>query len=167
MPAPTSVKERLSVARSSGVMRASSRARSSTAPSWRNEGLEGAWYPLSRDASVRIAIVGTGYVGLVTGACFADLGHEIACVDVDPEKVDKLRAGQIPFHEPGLDEVVARGLESGRLRFTTSLADVMDGAQFAFICVQTPPADDGSATSAASSRSPPTSRSTSSPTSSS
>ena len=126
-------------------MRASSPARSSSAPSWRNEGLEGAWYPLSRDASVRIAIVGTGYVGLVTGACFADLGHEIACVDVDPEKVDKLRAGQIPFHEQGLDEVVARGLESGRLRFTTSLADVMDGAQFAFICVQTPPANDGSA----------------------
>jgi UDPglucose 6-dehydrogenase len=94
---------------------------------------------------VRIAIVGTGYVGLVTGACFADLGHEVACVDVDAEKVGKLRAGQIPFHEPGLEEVVARGLESSRLHFTTSLGEVMQGAQFAFICVQTPPADDGSA----------------------
>jgi UDPglucose 6-dehydrogenase len=94
---------------------------------------------------VRIAVIGTGYVGLVTGACFADLGHEVACVDIDPEKVAKLRAGQIPFHEPGLDEVVARGLESNRLRFTTSLEDVMKGAQFAFICVQTPPASDGSA----------------------
>ncbi|MGZ4208447.1 MAG: UDP-glucose dehydrogenase family protein [Actinomycetota bacterium] len=94
---------------------------------------------------MRIAIVGTGYVGLVTGACFADLGHEVACVDVDPDKVGKLRSGQIPFHEPGLEDVVARGLESGRLRFTTSLGDVMAGAQFAFICVQTPPADDGRA----------------------
>jgi UDPglucose 6-dehydrogenase len=94
---------------------------------------------------MRIAIVGTGYVGLVTGACFADLGHDVGCVDVDHEKVEKLRAGQIPFHESGLDEVVGRGLESGRLRFSTSLADVMDGAQFAFICVQTPPSDDGSA----------------------
>src|SRR3989442_9228663 len=94
---------------------------------------------------MRIAIVGTGYVGLGTGACFTDLGHEVACVDVDAEKVEKLRAGQIPFHEPGLEEVVARGLESGRLRFTTSLGEIMQGAQFAFICVQTPPADDCSA----------------------
>ena len=94
---------------------------------------------------MRIAIVGTGYVGLVTGACFADLGHDVTCVDVDAEKVSKLRAGQIPFHEPGLDDVVARGLENSRLRFTTSLGEAMNGAQFAFICVQTPPADDGSA----------------------
>jgi len=94
---------------------------------------------------VRIAIVGTGYVGLVTGACFADLGHAVTCVDVDSEKVSKLRAGQIPFHEPGLEEVVARGLENSRLRFTTSLAEAMNGAEFAFICVQTPPAEDGSA----------------------
>ena len=117
-------------------------------PSWRDGRHKGPLcpcYPLTRDRPVRIAIVGTGYVGLVTGACFADLGHEVACVDVDPEKVEKLRAGQIPFHETGLDEVVARGLESGRLRFTTSLAEVMQGALFAFICVQTPPADDGSA----------------------
>jgi UDPglucose 6-dehydrogenase len=94
---------------------------------------------------MKIAVVGTGYVGLVTGACFADLGHEVTCVDIDETKVAKLRTGAIPFHEPGLDEVVSRGLESGRLRFTTSLSDSMRGAQFVFICVQTPPAEDGSA----------------------
>ena len=94
---------------------------------------------------MRIAIVGTGYVGLVTGSCFADLGHDVVCVDIDPEKVGKLRGGEIPFYEPGLDEVVARGLESGRLSFTVELAEAMHGAHFAFICVQTPPAEDGSA----------------------
>ena len=94
---------------------------------------------------MKIAVVGTGYVGLVTGACFADLGHEVTCVDVSDERVGKLREGHIPIHEPGLEEVVARGLESGRLRFTTDHGEAMRGAQFAFICVQTPPADDGSA----------------------
>jgi UDPglucose 6-dehydrogenase len=94
---------------------------------------------------VRIAVIGTGYVGLVTGACFGDLGHEVVCVDVDSEKVEKLNAGQIPFHEPGLDEVVARGLENARLRFTTDLGEAMLEANFAFICVQTPPTGDGSA----------------------
>ncbi|MFN2615404.1 MAG: UDP-glucose/GDP-mannose dehydrogenase family protein [Actinomycetota bacterium] len=94
---------------------------------------------------MKIAIVGTGYVGLVTGSCFADLGHDVACVDIDPDKVQKLRAGEIPFYEPGLDEVVARGLETGRLTFTMSLRDAMAGAQFVFICVQTPSAEDGSA----------------------
>jgi UDPglucose 6-dehydrogenase len=94
---------------------------------------------------VKIAIVGTGYVGLVTGACFADMGHEVTCVDIDPDKVAKLRAGQVPFYEPGIDEVVARGIEADRLRFTTELRDAMNGAQFAFICVQTPPAEDGAA----------------------
>ncbi|MFA5891017.1 MAG: UDP-glucose/GDP-mannose dehydrogenase family protein [Actinomycetota bacterium] len=94
---------------------------------------------------MRIAIVGTGYVGLVTGASFADLGHEVACVDIDVEKVAKLRGGEVPFYEPGLEEVVARGLESGRLSFTTDLGEAMAGAQFVFICVQTPPAEDGSA----------------------
>ncbi|HEX9712955.1 MAG TPA: UDP-glucose/GDP-mannose dehydrogenase family protein [Actinomycetota bacterium] len=94
---------------------------------------------------MKVAIIGTGYVGLVTGSCLADLGNEVACVDIDAEKVAKLAAGQIPIHEPGLDEVVARGVESGRLRFTTSLAEAIRGAQVAFICVQTPPAEDGSA----------------------
>jgi UDPglucose 6-dehydrogenase len=94
---------------------------------------------------MRIAVVGTGYVGLVTGACFADLGHEVACVDISDERVGSLRQGKIPIHESGLEEVVARGLESGRLRFTTEHAEAMRGAQVVFICVQTPSADDGSA----------------------
>jgi UDPglucose 6-dehydrogenase len=94
---------------------------------------------------VKICLVGTGYVGLVTGACFADLGHDVTCVDVVAEKVEKLRGGQIPIHEPGLDEVVQRGLEAGRLRFTTNLGEGVRDAQFVFICVPTPPAEDGSA----------------------
>jgi UDPglucose 6-dehydrogenase len=94
---------------------------------------------------MRIAIAGTGYVGLVTGACFADMGHDVSCVDVDAEKVAKLRAGAIPIYEPGLDEVVSRGLEAARLRFTTDLGEAIVPAQFVFICVPTPPAEDGSA----------------------
>jgi UDPglucose 6-dehydrogenase len=94
---------------------------------------------------VKICLVGTGYVGLVTGACFADLGHDVTCVDVVAEKVEKLRGGQIPIHEPGLEEVVQRGLEAGRLRFTTDLGEGVRAAQFVFICVPTPPAEDGSA----------------------
>jgi UDPglucose 6-dehydrogenase len=94
---------------------------------------------------MRIAIVGTGYVGLVTGSCFADLGHTVTCIDIDPDRVNKLREGHIPIHEPGLEDVVARGLESGRLRFTTEHAEAMKGASVAFICVQTPPREDGSA----------------------
>ena len=94
---------------------------------------------------MRICLVGTGYVGLVTGACFADLGHDVICVDVVAEKVEKLRGGQIPIHEPGLDEVVQRGLEAGRLRFTTDLGEGVRNSQFVFICVPTPPAEDGSA----------------------
>ena len=94
---------------------------------------------------MKITIVGTGYVGLVTGACFADLGHEVTCVDVVAEKVEKLRGGQIPIHEPGLEEVVQRGLDAGRLKFTTELGDGVRTSQFVFICVPTPPAEDGSA----------------------
>ena len=94
---------------------------------------------------MRITIVGTGYVGLVTGACFADLGHEVTCVDVVAEKVQKLRGGQIPIHEPGLEEVVQRGLDAGRLKFTTELGEGVRTSQFVFICVPTPPAEDGSA----------------------
>ncbi|TMK16770.1 MAG: UDP-glucose/GDP-mannose dehydrogenase family protein [Actinobacteria bacterium] len=94
---------------------------------------------------MKICLVGTGYVGLVTGACFADLGHDVICVDVVAEKVEKLRGGQIPIHEPGLEEVVQRGLEAGRLKFTTDLGEGVRSAQFVFICVPTPPAEDGSA----------------------
>jgi UDPglucose 6-dehydrogenase len=94
---------------------------------------------------VKIAVVGTGYVGLVSGACFADLGHDVVCVDVDADKVAKLRGGTIPIHEPGLEEIVARGGEAGRLRFTTDLADTVRRSTFVFICVPTPPLEDGSA----------------------
>ena len=94
---------------------------------------------------MKITIVGTGYVGLVTGACFADLGHEVTCVDVVAEKVQKLRGGEIPIHEPGLEEVVQRGLDAGRLKFTTELGEGVRTSQFVFICVPTPPAEDGSA----------------------
>jgi UDPglucose 6-dehydrogenase len=94
---------------------------------------------------MKVAIVGTGYVGLVTGACFADMGHDVICVDVDAEKVKRLRKGEIPIHEPGLDEVVQRGIEAGRLSFTTDLGEAVRPAMFAFICVPTPPAEDGSA----------------------
>ncbi|GAC1410383.1 MAG: UDP-glucose/GDP-mannose dehydrogenase family protein [Actinomycetota bacterium] len=94
---------------------------------------------------MKIAIVGTGYVGLVTGSCFAELGHDVSCVDVIEEKVAKLRAGEIPIHEPGLPEIVERNLAAGRLSFTTSLEDAVKPAQFVFICVPTPPAEDGSA----------------------
>jgi UDPglucose 6-dehydrogenase len=94
---------------------------------------------------MKIAVVGTGYVGLVTGSCFADIGHDVTCVDVDEAKIQKLRSGHIPIYEPGLDEVVARGIESGRLKFTTDLGEAVRGAQFAFIAVPTPPAPDGSA----------------------
>ena len=94
---------------------------------------------------MKIAVIGTGYVGLVTGACFADLGHDVTCVDVNPERVEKLRDGQIPFYEPGLEDVVARGIANGRLHFTAAHAEAMDGAKLALICVQTPAAEDGSA----------------------
>ena len=94
---------------------------------------------------MKICVVGAGYVGLVTGACFADLGHEVTCVDVVEEKIAKLRGGEIPIHEPGLEDVVRRGLDAGRLRFTTKLGEGVTPAQFVFICVPTPPAEDGSA----------------------
>ena len=70
---------------------------------------------------MKITIFGSGYVGLVTGACFADVGNDVLCVDVDPRKVEMLQRGEIPIHEPGLDDVVQRNGDSGRLRFTTCL----------------------------------------------
>jgi UDPglucose 6-dehydrogenase len=93
----------------------------------------------------KIAIIGTGYVGLVTGSCFADMGHDVTCVDIDVEKVNKLAAGELMIHEPGLDEVLERGLAEKRLHFTTDLAEAVPDSNFVFICVPTPPAPDGSA----------------------
>lgn len=94
---------------------------------------------------MKIAVVGTGYVGLVTGACFADLGHDVICVDVDEEKVAKLSGGAVPIYEPGLEDVVTRGTEAGRLRFTTELGAAVVPSTFVFICVPTPPLEDGGA----------------------
>jgi UDPglucose 6-dehydrogenase len=94
---------------------------------------------------MHITVIGTGYVGLVTGACFAEMGHTVTCVDIDSSKVDKLRQGEIPIYEPGLKPIVLRNAEEGRLRFTTSLGEAMTGAQIIFIAVGTPPGEDGSA----------------------
>ena len=87
---------------------------------------------------LKIAMVGSGYVGLVSGACFADFGHEVVCIDKDASKIERLNAGQMPIYEPGLDALVARNVEAGRLAFTTDLAGALDGAGAVFIAVGTP-----------------------------
>lgn len=94
---------------------------------------------------MKIAIVGTGYVGLVSGACFANVGIEVSCVDIDLKKIDQLKQGILPIYEPGLEEIVIRNQQKGRLHFTTSLQDAIDGASVVFIAVGTPPGEDGSA----------------------
>lgn len=94
---------------------------------------------------MRIAIVGIGYVGLVSAACFADLGAEVYCVDVDEAKIERLRGGEIPIYEPGLDTLVRRGTEAGRLHFSTSIAEVLPHVEIIFSAVGTPPDEDGSA----------------------
>ena len=91
-----------------------------------------------------LAIIGTGYVGLVTGACFAEVGHQVTCIDNDPRKVELLRQGGIPIYEPGLAELVKRHTASGRLRFTGSIAEGIQPAEVVFIAVPTPPLPDGS-----------------------
>lgn len=93
----------------------------------------------------KIAVVGTGYVGLTSGACFAKLGHSVTCVDVDEKKINMLLAGEIPIVEPGLDEVVKSGLDEGRLTFTLDLAASVADAEVVFLCVPTPEGDDGGA----------------------
>ncbi|TNE61502.1 MAG: UDP-glucose/GDP-mannose dehydrogenase family protein [Alphaproteobacteria bacterium] len=87
---------------------------------------------------MKIAVIGSGYVGLVSGTCFSEFGHEVVCVDKDASKIEGLNAGRIPIYEPGLDAMVARNAEAGRLSFTTSLAEAMDGAKAVFIAVGTP-----------------------------
>jgi UDPglucose 6-dehydrogenase len=94
---------------------------------------------------MKITIIGTGYVGLVTGACLAELGNDVFCLDVDQRKIDLLNNGGIPIHEPGLEEVVARNRASGRLRFSTDVAASVAHGQLQFIAVGTPPDEDGSA----------------------
>ena len=94
---------------------------------------------------MKIAIVGTGYVGLVTGTCFAEMGVDVICVDVDINKVARLQRGEIPIYEPGLEEMVYRNYRAGRLVFTTELTDVLDDVEIVFSAVGTPPDEDGSA----------------------
>ena len=94
---------------------------------------------------MKIAVVGTGYVGLVTGAGFSDFGNEVTCVDIDAGRIAELKRGEIPIFEPGLLEIVRRNSALGRLKFTTSTAEAMVGAQIAFIAVGTPSRDDGAA----------------------
>jgi UDPglucose 6-dehydrogenase len=94
---------------------------------------------------VNIAVIGTGYVGLVTGAGLADFGNDVICCDIDPKKIDALNNGQIPIYEPGLDKIVSRNAGEGRLRFTTDLGDAISRSRAIFIAVGTPPKPDGSA----------------------
>jgi UDPglucose 6-dehydrogenase len=92
-----------------------------------------------------IAVVGTGYVGLVTGACFADLGNDVTCIDIDDQKIAGLNRGVVPIYEPGLEELVARNARAGRLRFTTSYPEGLPNAEFCFITVDTPAGSNGQA----------------------
>ena len=87
---------------------------------------------------MKIAMVGSGYVGLVSGACLADFGHEVVCIDTDPSKIERLLQGEMPIFEPGLAELVGSNVKAGRLTFTTSLAEGVKGASAIFIAVGTP-----------------------------
>jgi len=94
---------------------------------------------------MNIAVIGTGYVGLVTGTCLSETGNTVICVDIDESKVRKLQNGSIPIYEPGLEELFSRNIKEGRLRFTTDLAEGVKGAQVVFLALPTPPGEDGSA----------------------
>lgn len=94
---------------------------------------------------MNIAIVGTGYVGLVSGTCFADTGVNVTCIDVDEEKIARLQRGEIPIYEPGLDEMVLKNVRAGRLKFSTCLPEVLNEQEIVFSAVGTPPDEDGSA----------------------
>ncbi len=100
--------------------------------------------PNNENTFMNLCIVGTGYVGLVSAACFAEMGNDVCCVDINPTIVENLRQGKIHIYEPGLDELVKRNVAEGRLRFTTKVAEGMENALFVFITVGTPPREDGS-----------------------
>ena len=93
---------------------------------------------------MKICMIGAGYVGLVSGACFADLGNTVYCVDKDQDKIDMLNSGEIPIYEPGLDEIVKKNFLSNRLKFTTDLSNSVKKSDIVFIAVGTPQNDDGS-----------------------
>src|SRR5688500_4828116 len=94
---------------------------------------------------MKIAVIGTGYVGLVTGTCFAETGNTVTCVDIDQEKIKKLQQGIITIYEPGLEQLFERNIKQQRLFFTTNLAEGIEGAQIIFLALPTPPGEDGSA----------------------
>ena len=94
---------------------------------------------------MNIAIVGTGYVGLVSGTCFAELGANVTCIDVNQKKIDSLLKGEIPIYEPNLDTLVLRNVKAGRLNFTTDLSSILNNVEVVFSAVGTPPDEDGSA----------------------
>jgi UDPglucose 6-dehydrogenase len=94
---------------------------------------------------MRVAVIGTGYVGLVTGTCFSEMGNDVVCVDIDKNKVTKMRKGQVPIYEPGLKELFKRNIDEGRLRFTEKLAEGIKDAEVIFLALPTPPKEDGSA----------------------
>ena len=94
---------------------------------------------------MNIAVVGTGYVGLVTGTCLAETGNSVICVDINQEKVTKMQSGIVPIYEPHLDVLFHRNIEAGRLKFTTNLSEAIEKAKIIFLALPTPPGEDGSA----------------------
>ena len=92
---------------------------------------------------MKITVIGTGYVGLVTGTCFAETGNEVTCVDIDQRKVDKLKSGEITIYEPGLEKIFLRNLKEQRLRFTTDLKEGIRESKILFLALPTPPGEDG------------------------
>jgi UDPglucose 6-dehydrogenase len=94
---------------------------------------------------MKIAVIGTGYVGLVSGTCFAETGNSVTCVDIDQVKIDRLTQGEITIYEPGLEKMFLKNLRDGRLQFTTDLKSGIKGAQIVFLALPTPPGEDGSA----------------------
>src|ERR1700733_14969778 len=94
---------------------------------------------------MKLAVIGSGYVGLVTGTGFSDFGNQVTCVDIDPARIERLRRGEIPFHEPGLSDLVQRNARQGRLVFTTDTAEAVRDAEVVFLAVGTPSRPDGAA----------------------